>query len=118
MSFKESKAARADKAMINRARAAAAASAVKEPPPDTWSAIMPAYCYTALCPDPERREAPERRAVMEIVRPIEGQKICLKCRKRYPVSADQCSCGGRLYVTGICRSTYPRKTGGEADGQG
>ena len=60
MSFKESKSARADKAMINRARAAAAASAVKEPTPDTWSATMPAYCYTVLCPDPELRAAPRR----------------------------------------------------------
>lgn len=118
MSFKESKAARADKAMINRARAAAAASAVQEPPPDTWSATMPAYCYTVLCPDPERRVAPERRETVEKVRPIEVGKICLICRRRYPIQAEHCNCGGRLYVTGVYRGTYPRKTGGEADGQG
>jgi len=105
MSFKESKAARADKAMIIRAKAAAAASAVKEPPPDTWSAIMPAYCYTVLCPDPELRVAPEREKIMEKVRPVDVGKICLICRKRYPMEADRCSCGGRLYVTGVCRST-------------
>lgn len=117
MSFKESKAARADKAIINRARAAAAASAVQEPPPDTWSATMPAYCYTALCPDPELREAPKRKEKIERVRPVDVGKICLTCRKQYPIEADRCSCGGRLYVTGICRSTYPHKTGGDTDGQ-
>ena len=110
MSFKESKAARADKAMTIRAKAAAAASAVKESPPDTWSANMPAHCYTVLCPDPELRVAPERKKTMEIVRPIEVGKICLACRKRYPIEADRCSCGGRLYVTGVYRSTYPHKT--------
>lgn len=117
MSFKESKAARADKAIINRARAAAAASAVQEPPPDTWSATMPAYCYTVLCPDPERRVAPKRKEKIERVRPGDVGKICLICRRRYPIQTEHCSCGGRLYATGICRSTYPRKTGGEADGQ-
>ncbi len=59
MRRRESKAIRADKAMALRAKAATAAEALREPPPDTWSAIMPAYCYTALCPDPDLREAPE-----------------------------------------------------------
>lgn len=30
------------------------------PLPDTWSAQMPAYCYTALCPDAALRQPPER----------------------------------------------------------
>lgn len=36
----------------------------KEPPPKTWSARMPAYCYTELCVDWELRRWPadvERR---------------------------------------------------------
>ena len=59
MRRRESKAIRAGKAMALRAKAATAAEALRESPPDTWSAIMPAYCYTALCPDPNLREAPE-----------------------------------------------------------
>lgn len=59
MRRRESKAIRADKAMALRAKAATAAEALREPPPDTWSATMPAYCYTVLCPDPELRQPPE-----------------------------------------------------------
>ena len=59
MRRRESKAIRADKAMALRAKAATAAEALREPPPDTWSAIMPAYCYTVLCSDPELREPSE-----------------------------------------------------------
>ena len=59
MRRKESKAIRADKAMALRAKAATAAEALREPPPDTWSATMPAYCYTVLCADPELRQSPE-----------------------------------------------------------
>ena len=56
MKRRDSKAIRADKAMAFRAKAATAAEALREPPPDTWSATMPAYCYTVLCPDPELRQ--------------------------------------------------------------
>jgi hypothetical protein len=56
MQRKDSKAIRADKAMAIRAKAATAAEALRELPPDTWSATMPAYCYTMLCPDPELRQ--------------------------------------------------------------
>lgn len=117
MIHKESKAVRAARATSDRARAAFADSAVREPPPDTWSAIMPAYCYTVLCPDSELRTAPERKEKIERVRPVDVGKICLICRRRYPIEAKRCSCGGRLYVTGICRSTYPRRTGGDTGGQ-
>lgn len=112
MIHRESKIIRAARATSDRARAAFADSAVREPPPDTCSATMPAYCYTALCPDPELREAPERRETVEKVRPVEVGKICLICRRRYPIQAEHCSCGGRLYVTGVYRGTYPRRTGG------
>ena len=56
MQRKDSKAIRADKAMAIRAKAATAAEALRELPPDTWSATMPAYCYTMLCPDPVLRQ--------------------------------------------------------------
>lgn len=59
MRRRESKAIRADKAMALRAKAATTAEALREPPPDTWSATMPAYCYTVLCSDPELRQSPE-----------------------------------------------------------
>ena len=56
MRRRESKVIRADKAMALRAKAATAAEALREPPPDTWSATMPAYCYTMLCSDRELRQ--------------------------------------------------------------
>lgn len=59
MRRRESKVIRADKAMALRAKAATAAEALREPPPDTWSVTMPAYCYTVLCPDPELRRTPK-----------------------------------------------------------
>lgn len=59
MRRRESKAIRADKAMALRAKAATTAEALREPPPDTWSATMPAYCYTVLYSDPELREPSE-----------------------------------------------------------
>ena len=35
------------------------ASAIREPPPDTWSARMPVYAYTSLCPVPGLRRMPK-----------------------------------------------------------
>lgn len=32
----------------------------ESPEPHTWSAQMPAYCYTELCPVPGFRELPEK----------------------------------------------------------
>lgn len=45
---------------------------ILRPMPDTWSARMPAYCYTELCPDAELREPPE----MRIYYKKSGGKIC------------------------------------------
>ena len=59
-----------------------------------------------------------RSEMMERVRPIEVHKECRRCGKRYPMSEERCICGGWLYVTWLCRSTYPHKTGGDTDGQG
>lgn len=39
-----------------QARAAKQEYILKGPRPETHSATMPAYCYTAMCPDPELRE--------------------------------------------------------------
>ena len=44
----------------NKVLRASAESAIREPPPDTWSVRMLPYTYTSLCPDPGLREAPRR----------------------------------------------------------
>lgn len=55
----DSKQAKANKILRASAVAALAESAIREPPPDTWSVRMPAYAYTSLCPVPELREPPK-----------------------------------------------------------
>lgn len=44
-----------------QARAAKQEYILKGPRPETHSATMPAYCYTAACPDPRLREPIWRR---------------------------------------------------------
>ena len=56
---KSNKAKRADKLRTQHAKAAAYSQEIKERPA-TWSARMPAYCYTELCPDPALRERPSK----------------------------------------------------------
>ena len=51
----ERKQAKANRVLRESAVASSAASAVREPPPDTWPVRMPPYAYTSLCPDPELR---------------------------------------------------------------
>ena len=55
----ESKQDKANRALSESAAAASAASAIREPPPDTWPVRMPPYAYTSLCPDPELRRPPK-----------------------------------------------------------
>ena len=55
----DSKQAKANKVLRASAVAALAESAVREPPPDTWSVRMPAYAYTQACPVPELRRPPK-----------------------------------------------------------
>ena len=55
----DSKQVKANKVLRLSAVAASAESAIKEPPPNTWSARMPAYAYTSLCPDPGLRRLPK-----------------------------------------------------------
>lgn len=55
----ESKQAKANRVLRESAVAASAASAIREPPPDTWPVRMPPYAYTSLCPDPGLRRPPE-----------------------------------------------------------
>ena len=43
------------------ARAAKQGYILKGPKVNTFSARMPAYTYTSLCPDPARREPPRQR---------------------------------------------------------
>lgn len=53
---KDFKIARAERDAAMRAKAASIAPMAGEPPVATWSARMPAYCYTDLCPVPELRK--------------------------------------------------------------
>lgn len=55
----DSKQAKANKVLRASAVAALAESAIREPPPDTWSVRMPAYAYTSLCPVPGLRRLPK-----------------------------------------------------------
>ncbi len=55
----DSKQAKVNKVLRASAVAALAESAVREPPPDTWSVRMPAYAYTQACPVPELRRLPK-----------------------------------------------------------
>lgn len=58
MGRKDWKVLRAEKAAMIQAKIAAVSMAQREPPPATWSANMPAYSFTTLCPLTELREAP------------------------------------------------------------
>lgn len=58
---KTAKEVHAAKLQIQRNMSASAAMAVRAVPVETWSARMPAYCYTAACPDPKLREPIWRR---------------------------------------------------------
>ena len=55
----DSKQAKVNKVLRASAVAALAESAIREPPPDTWSVRMPAYAYTSLCPVPGLRRLPK-----------------------------------------------------------
>ena len=55
----DSKQAKANKVLRASAVAALAESAIREPPPDTWSVRMPVYAYTSLCPVPGLRRLPK-----------------------------------------------------------
>ena len=60
---KSSKDCRADRASVNSRIQAEADEAIKAPPVMSFSAQMPAYTYTSLCPDPKRRKPPVRKKV-------------------------------------------------------
>ena len=55
----DSKQAKANKVLRASAVAALAESAIREPPPDTWSVRMPAYAYTQACPVPGLHRLPK-----------------------------------------------------------
>ncbi len=60
---KSSKDCRADRASVNSRIQAEADAALKAPPVMSFSAQMPAYTYTSLCPDPKLRKSPVRKKV-------------------------------------------------------
>lgn len=93
---------RAHEQQIAAARAAKQTYILRGPRRETWSVTQPAYAGTSLCPDREQRGQ----------RPIEVHKICLCCRKKYPVDSREtvCGCGGHLYTA---RSHYQPKVKGD-----
>ena len=59
---KSSKDCRADRASVNSRIQAEADEAIKAPPVMSFSAQMPAYTYTSLCPDSKRRKPPATKS--------------------------------------------------------
>ncbi|WP_333648005.1 hypothetical protein [Lacrimispora sp.] len=55
---KSSKERREEQAQVHRITMAEAAKSIKGPRPQTFSATMPPYAYTSLCPDPNLRTSP------------------------------------------------------------
>lgn len=53
------------KLQIKRGLLASAAMAEKAPPVNTWSAVMPAYCYTSLCSEPALRSLPKKEKTQQ-----------------------------------------------------
>ena len=103
-----------------QARAAKQEYILKGPRPETHSATMPAYCYTAMCPDPELREPIWRRHRRQpSIRAAKVERICLICRKRWPAecSRKNCDCERQGHLYAIGGYNHPR-IGGGAVGQG
>lgn len=94
------------------------------PGSETWSAQIPVYCYTTLCPVPGLQSIPEQEKRTESkehsqgIRPMKAEKLCLCCRKRWPLDCgrERCNCEeqGYLYIVGTYR--HPA-IGGESIGQ-
>ena len=107
----------ARKNSVNRRLRAEADAAIKAPPVETFSARMPAYTYTGLCPDPKLRRPPGPRPEHpKGAQPIKAEKICLICRKHWPIDCGRESCDceqqGHLFSVTVY---YQRKIGGGAD---
>ncbi|MDW2799879.1 hypothetical protein RZO55_20110 [Clostridium boliviensis] len=115
---KSSKDCRADRASVNSRIQAEADAAIKAPSVMSFSAQMPAYTYTSLCPDPKLRKPPrQKREHPEGIQPAVTEKICLICRKHWPSDCKRATCDckgqGHLFSTGVY---YQRRRGGRADG--
>lgn len=98
-----------------QARAAKQEYILKGPRPETHSATMPAYCYTAMCPDPELREPIWRRHRRQpSIRAAKVERICLICRKRWPAecSRKNCDCERQGHLYAIGGYNHPRIGGG------
>ena len=103
---KTSKDCRADRASVNSRIQAEMATAIKAPPVMTFSATMPAYTYTSLCSDPKLKKSPEHRSDHpEGIQPVVTEKLCLICRKHWPVDCgrENCDCErqGHLFSSGV-----------------
>lgn len=116
---KSSKDCRANKASVNSRLQAEQDAAIKAPPVMSFSARMPAYTYTNLCPDPKRRRSPRQKPEHpKGINPFGStEMICLICRKRWPVDCGRkdCNCEGQghLFSMGVY---YHQKVRGGANG--
>lgn len=63
--MKSTKEHKEDSARREQAFQAEVDSMLKGPPVETFSARMPAYTYTSLCPDPKLRKSPGKRKESE-----------------------------------------------------
>ena len=93
-----------------QARAAKQEYILKGPRPETHSATMPAYCYTAMCPDPKLREPIWRRHRRQpSIRAAKVERICLICRKRWPAECGRknCDCKGQGHLYAIGGYNHP-----------
>lgn len=112
---KSSKDCRANKDSVNSRLQAEADAAIKAPPVMSFSARMPAYTYTSLCPDPKLRKSPRQKPEHpQGINPFGStEMICLICRKHWPIDCGRKNCDceshGRLFTTGIY---YQQKTRG------
>ncbi|WP_124065726.1 hypothetical protein [Clostridium sp. E02] len=103
---KSSKEQREEKVKREKALQAEMAVAIKAPPVMSFSARMPAYTYTSLCSDPKLKKSPEHRSNHpEGIQPVVTEKLCLICRKHWPVDCgrENCDCDrqGHLFSSGV-----------------
>lgn len=116
---KSSKGCRADKASVNSRLQAEADAAIKASPVMSFSAQMPAYTYTSLCPDLKLRRLPRQKPEHpKGISPFGSTElICLICRKHWPIDCGHKNCDcesrGHLFSMGVY---YQRKIGGVAGG--
>lgn len=87
-------------------------------PKRPWAMDVPAYCYTAACPDPKLREPIwGRHRRQPSIRAAKVERICLICRKRWPAECGRknCDCERQGHLYAIGGYNHPRIGGGAGD---